>query len=271
MSLSFTILGCGSSGGVPRIGGDWGLCDPKEQKNQRLRCSLLVESTSPQGVTRVLVDTSPDMRAQMLRADADRLDAVWYTHEHADHTHGIDELRGYFLRQRQRIKVFADAPTLNMLTTRFAYCFVQPAGSDYPPILDPMEIRLGTELSTHGPGGSIMGKPFEVQHGNINALGFRFGNVAYTPDVNAIPDSALPYLEGLDVWIIDALRRSPHPSHLSLSESLEWIARMQPKKAILTNMHNDMDYQTLLTELPQGVVPANDGLKIDSLGNSLES
>jgi phosphoribosyl 1,2-cyclic phosphate phosphodiesterase len=269
MSLSFTILGCGSSGGVPRIGGDWGTCDPKEPKNQRLRCSLLVENTSALGVTRVLIDTSPDMRAQMLRAGADRLDAVWYTHEHADHTHGIDELRGYFLRQRQRIKVFADAPTLGMLTTRFAYCFVQPAGSDYPPILDPMEIRLGTELSSHGPGGSIMGKPFEVQHGNINALGFRFGNVAYTPDVNAIPDSALPYLEDLDVWIIDALRRNPHPSHFSLTETLEWIVRMKPKKAILTNMHNDMDYRTLLTELPQGVVPAYDGLTIDELGNSL--
>jgi phosphoribosyl 1,2-cyclic phosphate phosphodiesterase len=269
MSLSFTILGCGSSGGVPRIGGDWGTCDPKELKNQRLRCSLLVESTSEKGITRVLIDTSPDMRAQMLRASTDRLDAVWYTHEHADHTHGIDELRGFFLRQRQRISVYADAATLGMLTTRFAYCFVQPAGSDYPPILDPREIRHGTEMRTHGPGGSIEGYPFAVQHGNIDALGFRFGNVAYTPDVNAIPDSALPFLEGLDVWIVDALRRSPHPSHFSLPETLAWIERLKPKKAILTNMHNDMDYQTLLAELPQGVVPSFDGLKIDGLGNSL--
>jgi phosphoribosyl 1,2-cyclic phosphate phosphodiesterase len=269
MSLSFTILGCGSSGGVPRIGGDWGTCDPKEPKNRRLRCSLLVESRSAKGVTRVLIDTSPDMREQMLQAQSDTIDAVWYTHEHADHTHGIDELRGYFLRQRQRMKVYADAQTLGMLTTRFAYCFVQPAGSDYPPILDPLEIRLGTELTTHGQGGSITGQPFALQHGNIDALGFRIGNVAYTPDLNAIPDNTLPLLEGLDLWIVDALRRSPHPSHFSLAETLIWIEKLKPKKAILTNMHNDMDYQTLLAELPQGVVPAFDGLKIDELGNSL--
>jgi phosphoribosyl 1,2-cyclic phosphate phosphodiesterase len=263
VSLSFTILGCGSSGGVPRIIGDWGTCDPNEPKNRRLRCSLLVESKSENGITRVLIDTSPDMREQMLRAKADTLDAVWYTHEHADHTHGIDEVRGYYLKQRKRIPMWADAPTMAMLTTRFAYCFIQPHGSEYPPIIEPMEIRRGQEIRTHGAGGEIAGMPFEVRHGNIDALGFRFGNVAYTPDVNAIPDSALPYLEGLDLWIVDALRRSPHPSHFSLPETLEWIKRLKPKRAILTNLHNDMDHATLCKELPEGIVPAYDGMKVE--------
>jgi phosphoribosyl 1,2-cyclic phosphate phosphodiesterase len=262
MSLSFTILGCGSSGGVPRIVGDWGICDPDEPKNRRLRCSLLVESVKEAGITRVLIDTSPDMREQMLRAKADTLDAVWYTHEHADHTHGIDEVRGYFLRQRKRMPIWADAQTLDMLTTRFAYCFVRPEGSEYPPIIEPLEIKPGSAIRSAGSGGAISGQAFILRHGNIDALGFRIGAAAYTPDVNAIPDSALAYLEGLDVWIIDALRRVPHPSHFSLSETLDWVKRLKPKRAILTNMHNDMDYQALLRELPPGVEPAYDGMKI---------
>jgi phosphoribosyl 1,2-cyclic phosphate phosphodiesterase len=263
MSLHFTILGCGSSGGVPRIGGDWGLCDPSQPKNRRRRCSLLVEKTGGEGTTRVLVDTSPDMRDQMLDAQVKSLDAVWYTHEHADHTHGIDELRAFFLRQRKKVPIWADAATANMLNTRFAYCFVTPAESQYPPIAEQHLIEPDRAIATTGAGGTIMGLPFLLRHGDIEALGFRFGDVAYTPDLNDIPKESLTALQDLKIWIVDALKRTPHPSHLSLAETLQWISRLKPQQAILTNMHVDMDYETLRRELPFNVLPAYDGMKID--------
>jgi phosphoribosyl 1,2-cyclic phosphate phosphodiesterase len=263
MSMRVTILGCGSSGGVPRVGGDWGVCDPANPKNRRRRCSLLLQREEGGLQTNILIDTSPDMREQMLAAEIKHLDGVWYTHEHADHTHGIDELRGFFLNQKKRIPVWADSSTGGMLMTRFAYCVVQAPGSDYPPILDLKNIVPGKPLETGGAGGVISGLPFEVQHGNIRALGFRVGNMAYTPDVSDIPDSSLPALEGLDVWVVDALRPKPHISHFSLPETLAWIARMKPKCAILTNMHLDLDYATLKAELPAHVEPAFDGLTIE--------
>jgi phosphoribosyl 1,2-cyclic phosphate phosphodiesterase len=260
MTLSFTILGCGSSGGVPRIGGDWGLCDPYNPKNRRRRCSLLVENTAAAGSTRVLVDTSPDLRDQMLSAEVSSIDAVWYTHEHADHTHGIDELRAFYLRHRKRVPIWADASTSNMLNTRFAYCFVTPAGSQYPPIAEQLLIEPGRIIDTLGAGGVISGLPFSVQHGESLALGFRFGNVAYTPDLSDVPEPSLPALKHLDLWIVDALKRTPHPSHFSLAETLVWIERLKPKQAVLTNMHVDMDYQKLCEELPEHVRPAFDGM-----------
>jgi phosphoribosyl 1,2-cyclic phosphate phosphodiesterase len=262
MTLTVTILGCGSSGGVPRIGNDWGDCDPKNPRNRRLRCSILLSRHADAGVTRVLVDTSPDMREQMLTADVGSLDGVWYTHEHADHTHGIDELRGFFLRQRQRIPIWADQATLAMLKLRFGYCF-GPAAGGYPPIVEPHVIVPGGAMSTMGAGGAINSTAFDVQHGDITALGFRVGDMAYTPDLNAIPDHSVQYLKGLDLWIIDALRRQPHISHFSLSEALQWIAQLKPRRAILTNMHNDLDYDTLCRELPENVRPAYSGLKLD--------
>jgi phosphoribosyl 1,2-cyclic phosphate phosphodiesterase len=255
-------LGCGSSGGVPRIGGDWGLCNPENQRNRRRRCSILVEKHGAQGTTRVLVDTSPDMRDQMLSANVKTLDAVWYTHEHADHTHGIDEIRAFFLRQRHVIPVWADAPTANMLNTRFAYCFAKPAGSQYPPIAEQHLIEPGKLINSTGPGGKITALPFIVRHGDIDALGFRFGNLAYTPDLNGIPDDSLGALSGLDMWIVDALKRTPHPSHFSLPETLQWINQLKPRHATLTNMHVDMDYDTLCNELPGHIRPAYDGLTI---------
>jgi phosphoribosyl 1,2-cyclic phosphate phosphodiesterase len=261
VSVTFTILGCGSSGGVPRVDGDWGACDPANPRNRRRRCSLLIEKGGQEKTT-VVIDTSPDMREQMLSAKVKHLDGVWYTHEHADHTHGIDELRGFFLKQRKRIPVWADVPTANMLMTRFAYCVAQAPGSDYPPILDLKALTPGESFTTQGAGGEISALPFTVQHGNIEALGFRVGNVAYTPDVSAIPDESLGALEGLDVWIIDALRPARHPSHLSLSEALQWIDRMQPKEAILTNMHIDLDYAVIKEQIPKNVTPAFDGLSI---------
>jgi phosphoribosyl 1,2-cyclic phosphate phosphodiesterase len=263
MTLRATILGCGSSGGVPRIGGDWGLCDPNNPKNNRRRCSLLLERTEKTGVTRVLIDTSPDMREQMLAAKVESLDAVWYTHEHADHTHGIDEVRGFYLRQRRRVPIWADAATLSMLTTRFSYCFSQPQGSDYPPIMSAHLIERDASVSCNGPGGIINAETFTVTHGNIDVLGFKFGNTVYTPDINAIPEASLKHLEGLDLWIVDALKRTGHPSHFSLTETLSWIERLKPRRAVLTNMHNDLDYETLLHELPPHVEPACDGMVLD--------
>ena len=262
MTLTLTILGCGSSGGVPRIGGHWGQCNPANPKNRRRRCSVLLRQTSVQGETRVLIDTSPDLREQMLDAEIGWIDGVLYTHEHADHTHGIDELRSFFLNQRKRVPVWANDRTGTMLLGRFGYCFYAPLGSDYPPILHLSRIEPGHAVEVQGAGGEIAAMPFELEHGNIRALGFRIGNTAYTPDLNGIPDAAVPYLENLDLWIVDALRRDQHPSHFSLPETLGWIARLKPRRAIITNMHIDLDFNTLAGELPPGVEPAFDGLTL---------
>ena len=264
MSLRITILGCGSSGGVPRVGGDWGQCDPANPRNRRRRCSIMLEQIATGGTTRVLIDTSPDLREQMLSAKVHDIDGVWYTHEHADHTHGIDELRGFYLNKKRRVPIWADAPTSAMLMSRFAYCFVSPEGSEYPPILQHHALVSGERFATEGQGEPLQALPFNVTHGNINALGFRIGAVAYTPDLNGLPEAAVAALQGLDLWIVDALKRTPHPSHFSLPETLEWIGRLKPRQTILTNMHIDMDYATLCEDLPPGVKPAYDGLVIKS-------
>jgi phosphoribosyl 1,2-cyclic phosphate phosphodiesterase len=260
MPYRFTILGCGSSGGVPRLGGDWGDCDAGNPKNRRRRCSLLVERAGPNGTTRVLIDTSPDMREQLLDTQVGTLDAVVYTHSHADHMHGIDDLRQIVFNLRHKLPVWADGPTTEALIDRFAYAFVQPAGSDYPPILDLFAIR--GPITINGAGGDIALTPFEVDHGNIRALGFRVADLAYLPDVSTIPETVWPQLANLQVWIIDALRRKPHPSHAHLARTLEWIAQVKPAQAVLTNMHVDLDYATLCAELPAGVTPAYDGMVI---------
>jgi phosphoribosyl 1,2-cyclic phosphate phosphodiesterase len=262
MTTTLTILGCGSSGGVPRIGGDWGLCDPANPRNRRLRCSILLEKIEESGTTRVLIDTAPDLREQMLGVGVGEIDGVCFSHEHADHTHGIDELRGFYLRQRRRVPIWADEPTMAMLKRRFAYCFETLPGSDYPPVVMPNLIAAGREVTITGAGGTISATPFAVQHGTIEALGFRFGKTAYTPDINGIPEASVPYLSDLDLWIVDALKRSLHPSHFCLDDTLRAIARFRPGRSILTNMHNDMDYDTLRAELPAGVEPAYDGLKL---------
>jgi phosphoribosyl 1,2-cyclic phosphate phosphodiesterase len=263
MTLSLTILGCGSSGGVPRIGGDWGACDPTNPRNRRRRCSVLLRRVSGTGETTVLIDTSPDLREQALAAGIGQLDAVLYTHEHADHTHGIDELRAFFLRQRKRVPVWADAVTGNMLMSRFGYCFAAPPGSDYPPIASLHLLKDDISGAIDGAGGAIPYTPFKVHHGNTDAFGFRIADVAYTPDINGIPDNSVRHLSGLDCWIVDALRRNRHPSHFSLAETLHWISEMKPRRAIITNMHVDLDFDTLTNELPQGVSPAYDGLSVE--------
>ena len=263
MPLAFTILGCGSSGGVPRVGQGWGACDPENPKNRRRRCSLLVEKTAGAGRTTVLVDTSPDLREQLLDAGVNRLDGVIFTHEHADHTHGIDDLRPLAIVQRQRIDIYADLRTSEFLHRRFSYCFKTPEGSEYPPILKEHRIEAGKPAKIEGAGGAVETLPFELRHGHAPALGLRFGGLAYTPDVSSVPDESLEALQRLDVWIIDALRQRPHPSHFTVEEALEWIARMRPRRAILTNLHTDLDYETLRHTLPPHVEPAYDGMRIE--------
>jgi phosphoribosyl 1,2-cyclic phosphate phosphodiesterase len=264
MTLTFTILGCASSGGVPRPGTGWGACDPANPKNRRRRCSLLVERKSAGGVTRVLIDTGPDLREQLIDAHVDWLDAVLYSHEHADHTHGIDDLRGLFLKARRRLDVYADDATSRMLMTRFSYCFVRPAGSEYPPILNMHELKAGVPLTIDGKGGPIETLPFLQDHGDIQSLGFRFGALAYSSDLHDMSDASADVLAGLDLWIVDALRYHPHPSHFSVSDALVWIERIKPKRAVLTNMHTDLDYEVLRASLPPHVEPAYDGMRIEA-------
>jgi phosphoribosyl 1,2-cyclic phosphate phosphodiesterase len=266
MSLTFTILGCGSSGGVPRPGTGWGKCNPANSKNRRRRCSLLVDRIGAAGRTRVLVDTSPDLREQLLDADVDWLDGVLFTHEHADHTHGIDDLRGLFLRHHRRIDVYLDEPTQRVMTARFGYCFVTPPGSNYPPIVNERRIEAGRAVTIAGRGGPVTALPIEQDHGDIPSLGFRFGDVAYSSDLRALPSESITALEGLDLWIVDALRDTPHPSHFTVAEALEWIERLAPRRAILTNLHVDLDYDELRARLPPHVVPAHDGLRIEIAG-----
>ena len=263
MKAKVTILGCGTSGGVPRIGGNWGDCDPNNPKNRRLRCSALIERQSKKGKTNVLIDTSPDCREQLLGAGIGWLDAVFYTHNHADHTHGIDDLRVIGFNGRSRVDVYFDEFTGETLRRRFDYCFETPEGSAYPPILNGHVIQPGKPVTIDGPGGEIMLMPIRQLHGNIDTFGFRVGSLAYSPDINGLPEESYELLEDLDIWIVDALRREPHPTHFSLDESLEAIERVGPRRAFLTHMHVDLDYETLMRELPEGVEPAYDGLVLE--------
>ena len=263
-ALTVTILGCGSSGGVPRVGYGWGACDPGEPRNRRRRCSILVERRDgpDEAATTLLVDTAPDLREQLLAARVQRLDAILFTHAHADHTHGIDDVRALVIHMRRRIPVFADARTRRLLETRFGYCFETPPGSEYPPILDMHDLADGEPMAVEGPGGAVSALPFGMEHGNEAALGFRFGPLAYAPDVSRMPEAAQACLHGLDLLIIDALRETPHPTHYSVSDALALIERVRPRRAILTNLHTDLDYAALSARLPSNVVPAHDGLSV---------
>jgi phosphoribosyl 1,2-cyclic phosphate phosphodiesterase len=259
--LRATVLGCGSSGGVPRLGGLWGACDPENPRNHRRRCSMLLELTEGPHATRVLIDTAPDLRAQLLDAGVGVLDGVVFTHPHADHVHGIDDLRMVVFNRGSRLPVWADAETTEALITRFGYAFVQPPGSSYPPILDLHAIDGDIEVP--GPAGPIPFRPIRVEHGRGEALGFRIHDLAYLPDVSAIPEAAWPLLDGLDTLVLDALRYRPHPTHAHLERSLEWIARAAPRRAVLTNMHIDLDYDHVAAETPANVTPAHDGLVLE--------
>ncbi|WP_442753683.1 MBL fold metallo-hydrolase [Methylocystis sp. JAN1] len=264
MTLTVTILGCASSGGVPRVGQGWGRCNPDNPRNRRRRCSILVaQGDREAAATQVLVDTGPDLREQLIDADVKRLDAVLYTHPHADHTHGIDDVRGLVIRNGRRIPAYMDEPTAREVTHKFGYIFVTPPGSFYPPLMTEHRLRPGRPVTIEGPGGSLEATPFRLDHGDMDALGFRFGGVAYTPDLNAIPPESSRFLEGLDLWIIDALRWQRHGTHLSVEQALAFIDLYRPKRAVLTDLHVDLDYDALAAVLPANVEPAYDGMRIE--------
>ena len=251
-----TVLGCGTSGGVPLIGNDWGLCDPTEPRNRRRRVSILVE----QGGTTLLVDTSPDMRAQLLDANVQSLSAVLWTHAHADHMNGIDDLRSVNRMMKAPLNVWGDAATLAHVRRSFGYVF-EPMSSKtdffYKPLLIPNEIDGPFKI------GPIPVLPFTQDHGFGHTLGFRFGPIAYSTDVVRLDDAAFEALAGVDVWIVDCLREDPAPTHSHLARTLEWINRVKPRRAILTHMGEKLCYVDLLKRLPAGVEPGYDGLILD--------
>ncbi|MFN3667907.1 MAG: MBL fold metallo-hydrolase [Brevundimonas sp.] len=256
--LEVVILGCGSSGGVPRGDGDWGDCDPAEPRNRRSRCCALIRRYGPEGVTSVLIDTSPDLRAQMLAAGVRHVDTVLYTHDHADQTHGIDDLRVFAMRARRRIPAFMDAATGDALQARFRYIFESVEG--YPAILDAHPVPPhGEAWSIDGPGGALPVVTFDQAHGPIRSVGYRIGPVAYSSDVSDLDEAGIEAVRGCDLWIVDALRWTPHPTHAHVDKTLDWIARAEVKRAVLTNLHLDLDYNALRAAAPAHVDVAHDG------------
>lgn len=266
MSYKLTFLGTGSSGGVPRIGHHWGAADRTNPRNRRRRCSVVVQRMGPKGTTTVLVDTSPDLRDQCLQFDVVHVDGVLFTHDHADHTHGIDDLRGFAINERRRIDVHMDDLTWDGLQVRFRYCFEQKPGSNYLPILTRHRIVAGEPVTIDGKGGPITALPILQDHGEMPSLGFRFGKLVYSPDIVGYPAESAAAFEGLDMWIVDALRIVPHPSHWSVKQALAQIERFKPKEALLTHMHVDLDYDELCRKLPAHVRPAYDGLTVEFEG-----
>lgn len=262
------ILGCGSSGGVPRADGDWGDCDPANPKNMRLRCSLLVELAPTRKAlwagetTSLLIDTSPDLRQQLLNAGSPMLDGVAFTHIHADQSHGIDDVRAIVYRKRKKLRAFAGPKTGRSLAQRFDYIFETPPGSGYPPLLDMTSLEAGQAARIEGAGGVLQFSLFDVEHGGAPCSGLRIGPIAYTPDVNGISPGSMAAIDGAGLWIVDALREKPHPSHAHLAMALDWIKLARPQLAVLTNLHVDMDYEALRAKLPEGVRPAYDGLSV---------
>ena len=262
--LSVTILGCGSSGGVPRLSDGWGLCDPNNIKNNRLRCSILLTHETILGKSWYLIDTSPDLRQQLLKAKINYLDGVIFTHSHADHMHGIDDLRMIFFKRKSRIPIWGNYETLNRISISFKYLLEQEQGTKYPPILISNTINdKNDNFILNGTSGEILVEPLLVKHGDIDALGFKINKMAYIPDISDFYQDTFSKLYNLDILIIDALRRNPHPAHAHLEKTLNWIEKLKPKKAILTNMHNDLDYEAIKQETPENVEPAHDGLIIN--------
>jgi phosphoribosyl 1,2-cyclic phosphate phosphodiesterase len=241
----------------------WGRCDPSNPRNRRRRCALLVQRGSGNRQTTVLVDTPPEVREQLLDAGVGTLDGVLYTHDHADHTHGIDDLRGVFFNIKRRVPIWADAATRAALEARFEYCFRQQPGSGYPSILEAATIAPPEPVRIEGTGGAVEAVPIPLEHGSMPSLGFRFGNVAYSPDVGGIPESSVPLLRGLDLWIIDALRPTPHPSHFSVQQALDWVAYVGARRAILTHMTVELDYETLRRQVPPNVEVGYDGMVVE--------
>ena len=261
--LSFTLLGTGSSGGVPRVGGQWGDCDPSHPRNRRRRCAMLVERHAS-ATTTVLVDAGADLREQLLGADVRTLDAVLLTHSHADHIFGLDDLRQLALMLRRPIDVHMDAETSEKVLAAFGYCFLQAPGSSYPPFLAERRIAHPGPFAVDGPGGPVGVRTVRAEHGDIHALGFRIGGLLYLPDVKRVEDRASEAaLADVDVLVLDALRHAPHPAHMNLEEALAFAERVRPRRTVLTNLHSDLDYAALARSLPDGVEPGHDGMRIE--------
>ena len=287
-----TILGCGSSGGVPRFGGadgagDWGDCDPSNPKNRRQRCSLLLERTGPNGVSKVNIDAGPDFRAQMLQARVDMLDALVLTHEHADHIHGIDDIRQFVnirtyeevgrlqtdpsfemnrdiyleLVEKSRMDCFAGMTCYEAMLSNLGYLFTAAEGSLYPPIMHLRKIE--NSFTIHGDGGEISLLPIPVPHGSINAYGFKINGLVYMPDVQDLTDEAREHIRDCDVLIIDCLQFRTHGTHANYEMAMEWIDALKPKRGILTNLHSSLDYDALEKMTPNHVTPAFDGMQIE--------
>jgi phosphoribosyl 1,2-cyclic phosphate phosphodiesterase len=250
--MKITVLGCGSSGGVPLIGNNWGTCDPKDPRNRRMRVSALVEENGAV----LLIDATPDIRQQLLDCNLQDLTAVLFTHSHADHCHGIDDLRGVNWLIKKPVDIYADPQTMKELRHRFSYVF-DPADHFYKPSIQPHLIEGPFSI------GGIPITPFEQNHGHVNTLGFRFRDFAYSTDVKHLDDAAFDVLKGVKVWIVDCVREAPHPTHAHLELTLEWIARVKPERAYLTHMNHLLDYATLAAKLPTGVWPAHDGLVVE--------
>ncbi len=255
--MRVTVLGCGPSWGVPRIGGEWGACDPTDSRNRRRRVSALVEVDGKV----LLIDTSPDLREQLLSAGAQRIDAVLFTHAHADHLHGIDDLRSVNWLMQKAIPVYATAQTLAEIAARFGYAFskIEPGRQSvwYKPVLEPVAV----DGRFHAAGIAVT--PFVQDHGFSTTLGFRIGGFAYSTDVIELDEAAFGVLAGVEVWVVDCIRRRPHVTHSHLEKTLAWIARVKPRRAVLTHMDESLDYATLSAELPAGVEPGYDGLVLE--------
>ncbi len=257
LPITITVLGCGASGGVPLIGCECTVCTSSNPKNQRGRASISVE----QGATRVLIDASPDLRQQALREGISTVDAILFTHDHADHTHGIDDARSFNYHRNGALPIYGTQATLEGITQRFAYAFGAPAGPDgvwFKPSLEPKVIDDYDLISI----GSMDILSYLQHHGKVNSTGYRIGNFAYSPDVHNFPEESLQVLEKLDVWLVDCLRYREAPTHAHLEKTLAWIDRLKPRLSILTHMAHELEYEQLLRELPPNVVPAYDGMTI---------
>lgn len=266
--MKITILGCGGSGGVPTAGGDWGDCDPAEPRNRRTRPAILIQTAS----TTLLIDTGPDVRQQLLAAGMHEIDAILYTHHHADHTHGFDDIRYLNVVRRQPMPIYGNEATLAEMQQRFAYAFApREENHFYRPAVIPFILNVAAR-PPHQPRaaeassvqiGDMVVQPFAQDHGNCVSLGVRVGDFAYSTDVRALDDTAFSILAGVKVWVVDALREEPHPVHSHVAQTLGWIARVKPQQAYFTHMNQSLDYQTLLARCPAGVAPAYDGLVIN--------
>ena len=252
-SMKIQIVGSGCSSGVPRADGYWGACDPHNPKNRRRRCSAFVSKHDKT----IVIDTSPDFREQAIDAKLSQIDAVLFTHDHADQTHGLDDLRAFVLSRRKKVDAYMDQACFDSLVTKFHYIF--HGQNDYPAICQAHFLPpLGTDFSLHG----FDIKTFDQVHGHIHSVGYRIDGFAYSSDISDLPEDSFATLQNLDLWVVDALRYAPHPSHSHLEKTLAWIERVRPKRAILTNLHQDMDYEVLKSQLPDGVEPAFDGMEI---------